>query len=166
MASVFCKSVDCSPPGSSVHGFPRQEYWSGLPCPSPGDLPNPGIEPVSLTSPALAGKFFFTGATWETHISYRCAREWVTIFKDYTPPIVIIKYWLYSLCHTLYILIAYFIHSSLCLLTVLSFPLPSLYWQPLVCSLYLWTCFFFVIFFVYFVYFLDFVYFVYFLDST
>jgi len=37
-------------------GFSRQEYWSGLPCPSSGDLPNPGIEPVSLTSPALAGK--------------------------------------------------------------------------------------------------------------
>ena len=36
-------------------GFSRQEYWSGLPRPSPGDLPNPGIEPESLTSPALAG---------------------------------------------------------------------------------------------------------------
>ena len=39
--------MDCRPPGSSVHGFPRQEYWSGLPFPSPGDLPNPGIEPRS-----------------------------------------------------------------------------------------------------------------------
>ena len=38
-------------------GFPRQEYWSGLPFPSPGDLPNPGIGP---TSPALAGEFFTT----------------------------------------------------------------------------------------------------------
>ena len=37
-------------PGSSVHGFSRQEYWSGLPCPPPGDLPNPGIKP---RSPAL-----------------------------------------------------------------------------------------------------------------
>ena len=36
--------MDCSPPGSSV-GFSRQEYWSGLPFPSPGDLPNPGIKP-------------------------------------------------------------------------------------------------------------------------
>ena len=35
-------------------GFSRQEYWSGLPCLPPGDLPGPGIEPVSLTSPALA----------------------------------------------------------------------------------------------------------------
>ena len=43
----------------------RQEYWSGLPRPPPGDLPDPGIEPVSLTSPALAGGFFTTSATWE-----------------------------------------------------------------------------------------------------
>ena len=41
-------------------GFPRQEYWSGLPFPSPGNLPHPGIEPVSLMSPALAGGFFTT----------------------------------------------------------------------------------------------------------
>ena len=46
-------------------GFFRQEYWSGWPCPPPGDLPDPGIEPESLTSPALAGGFFTTRATWE-----------------------------------------------------------------------------------------------------
>ena len=46
-------------------GFSRQEYWSGLPCPPPGDLPNPGIEPTSLISPALAGEFFTTNVTWE-----------------------------------------------------------------------------------------------------
>ena len=45
--------------------FSRQEYWSGLPFPSPGDLPNPGIEPVSLMSPILAGGFFTTSATWK-----------------------------------------------------------------------------------------------------
>ena len=45
--------------------FSRQEYWSGLPGPSPGDLPNPGIEPASLMSPALAGRFFTTSATQE-----------------------------------------------------------------------------------------------------
>ena len=43
----------------------RQEYWSGLPSLSPGDLPDPGIKPVSLMSPALAGGFFTTSATWE-----------------------------------------------------------------------------------------------------
>ena len=41
-------------------GFPRQEYWSGLPFPPPGDLPDPGIEPTSSVSPALAGEFFTT----------------------------------------------------------------------------------------------------------
>ena len=46
-------------------GFSRQKYWSGLPFPPPGDLPNPGIEPVSLASPALAGGFFTTSATGE-----------------------------------------------------------------------------------------------------
>ena len=46
-------------------GFSRQQYWSELPLPSPGDLPNLGIEPESLASPALAGRFFTTDATWE-----------------------------------------------------------------------------------------------------
>ena len=46
-------------------GFISQKYWSGLPCPPPGDLSDPGIELVSLMSPALAGRFFTTSATWE-----------------------------------------------------------------------------------------------------
>ena len=53
-----CDPTDCSPPGSSSMGFPRQECWSGLPFPSLGDLPNPGIESASLVSPALARRFF------------------------------------------------------------------------------------------------------------
>ena len=46
---TLCDPMDYRPPGSSVHGFPRQEYWSGLPFPSPGDLSDPGIEPKSPT---------------------------------------------------------------------------------------------------------------------
>jgi len=46
-------------------GFPRQESWSGLSCPPPGDLPDPRIKPTSLPSPALAGGFFTISATWE-----------------------------------------------------------------------------------------------------
>ena len=50
-------------------GFSRLEYWSWLPCPPPGDLPDPGIklgvEPVSLTSPALVDRFFISSNTWE-----------------------------------------------------------------------------------------------------
>ena len=56
-------TVACQAPQSM--GFPRQEYWNGLPFPSPGDLPDPEIEPMSLMSPALAGGFFTTSATWE-----------------------------------------------------------------------------------------------------
>ena len=51
--------------------FSRQEYWSGLPFPSPGDLPNPRIKPTSLKSPALTGVFFTTSTPWESpHIEY------------------------------------------------------------------------------------------------
>ena len=48
----------------------RQGYWSGLPCSSPGHLPDPGIEPVSLKSPALAGRLFTTSNTWEAFPLY------------------------------------------------------------------------------------------------
>ena len=47
-------------------GFSRQEYWSGLPCPPPGDLPNSGIQPISLMFPSLACGFFTTSK--EAHI--------------------------------------------------------------------------------------------------
>ena len=51
-------TVACQAPLSM--GFPRQEYWSGLPFLSPGDLPDPGIKPLSPASPALAGGFLTT----------------------------------------------------------------------------------------------------------
>ena len=46
-------------------GFSRQEYWNALPFPSPGDLPDPGIETASPVSSTLAGKFFTTSTTWK-----------------------------------------------------------------------------------------------------
>ena len=55
--------MDCSLPGSSIHGiFQARElqYWSGLPCPPPGNLPDLGIKLASLVSPALADRFFTT----------------------------------------------------------------------------------------------------------
>ena len=58
--------MDCSRPGSSVQGFSRQEYWSGLLCSPAGDLPNPGTKPDSLTSIALAGRFFTMSGTQES----------------------------------------------------------------------------------------------------
>ena len=53
--------------------FSRQEHWSGLPFPTPGDLPSPGIEPTSLVSPALAGRFFINCTTWEAQLQYAFA---------------------------------------------------------------------------------------------
>ena len=58
-------TVACQGPLSM--GFSRQECWSGLPCPPLGDLPGSGMEFPSLKSPALAGVFFTTRATWEAH---------------------------------------------------------------------------------------------------
>ena len=58
--------------------FSRQEYWSGLPFPTPGDLPNPGIEPASLVSPALAGEFFTAGTTLEAQFWHRQQESRVT----------------------------------------------------------------------------------------
>ena len=62
--------MDYSLPGSSVHGVSQVRMLEGLPCPSPGDLSNPGIETASLLSPALAGVFFTTSATWEAPLSH------------------------------------------------------------------------------------------------
>ena len=55
--------VNCSPPDSSVQEILQARYGDGLPLPPPGDLPDPGIEPASLMSPALAGGFFTASAT-------------------------------------------------------------------------------------------------------
>ena len=52
-------------------GFSRHEYWSGLPSPPPGDLPDPEIKPMSLMSPALAGEFFTTSTAWEAYVYLR-----------------------------------------------------------------------------------------------
>ena len=58
--------MDSSLPGSSVCGFPKQEYWSDLPFPSPGDLANPRIDLASPVVPALAGEFFTSEPTGES----------------------------------------------------------------------------------------------------
>ena len=57
---TLCDPMDCSPPGSSVQGSSRQEYWSGLPHPPPGHPPRPGVKPTTPMSPAFASGFFTT----------------------------------------------------------------------------------------------------------
>ena len=67
---TLCDPMDCSPQSPLSMGFSRQKYWSGLPCPAPGDLPDLGIEPSSLMSPALAGGCFTTNATCKPSMNY------------------------------------------------------------------------------------------------
>ena len=61
-------------------GFSRQEYLSGLPFPSPGNIPDPGIQPESLMSPTLAGGFFTTFATWEAAQLYIYTYTYIFIY--------------------------------------------------------------------------------------
>ena len=61
---ILCDPMDCTPPVSLSMGFFRQGYRSGLPFPPPGNLPDPGIIPKSLVSPARAGGFFTTSTIW------------------------------------------------------------------------------------------------------
>ena len=62
LCPTLCDPMDCSLPGYSIHGFSRQEYWSGLPFPPPGDLPAPGTEP---RSPALKADSLLSRGTRE-----------------------------------------------------------------------------------------------------
>ena len=71
----LCDPVDCSLPDSSAHGCSRQEYWSGLPCPPPGDLPDPGIETSSPVSPAL-------------QVDFLPLSHWVSPFQLCTCPLI------------------------------------------------------------------------------
>ena len=72
-------------------GFPRQECYSGLPLPTPRDLPNPGIEPTSLASPALAGGFFTTSTTWEAPGTVtKKKKKFKVRGEEFAPPYIIL----------------------------------------------------------------------------
>ena len=76
-------TVACQAPLSM--GFSRQRYWNGLPFPTPGDLPDPGMEPVSLRSLALAGGFFTASTTWEAHCRTHWLHSWVFTQENWVP---------------------------------------------------------------------------------
>ena len=76
---TLCKPMDLARQAPLSMGFSRHEYWRGLPCLPPGDIPNPGIKPRSLMSPAFAGRFFTTSATWKSP-QWRTKGHW-----DWTP---------------------------------------------------------------------------------
>ena len=63
--------MDCSPPAPLSVEFSRQEYWNGAPFSTSADLPNPGIEPATPASPALAGRFFSTEPTGKPNVIYQ-----------------------------------------------------------------------------------------------
>ena len=77
MLSCFSRVQLFVTPRTKVHqallsmGLFRQEYWSGLPCTPPGDLPDPGVQPMSLMSPTLAGVIFTISTTREAHVRDR-----------------------------------------------------------------------------------------------
>ena len=90
MHPVYAKSLQsyptlCDPMGlagqaSLPIGFSREEDWSGLPGPPSGDLLDPGIKPASLRSPALAGGFFTTGATWDALVYWKAFYWTIVLF--------------------------------------------------------------------------------------
>ena len=104
-----CDARLCVTPWTVAHqaalsmGFSWQEYWSGLPFPSPGDLPDPGIKPMSLTSPTLTGGFFIT----EPSGNPMDLKVWILILSLNSFPVLLsskkldelsVKYWTWRIC--------------------------------------------------------------------
>ena len=75
----LCNPMDCSRQAPLSMEFSRQEYWSGLPFPTHGDLSNPGIKPECFASPALAGRFFTTSAAGSLFVFFYEQEEKATI---------------------------------------------------------------------------------------
>ena len=69
LCATLCNPMDCSLPGSSVHGILQATIQEWVAMPFSRDLLHPGIKPASLMSPALSARFFITSATWETRVS-------------------------------------------------------------------------------------------------
>ena len=67
---VLCDPIVAHQATLSI-GFSRQEYWSGMPCPPPGDHPHPWMKPMSLMSFEMTGRFFTTSTTWEAQAEHQ-----------------------------------------------------------------------------------------------
>ena len=89
-------TIACQSPLSME--FSRQEHWSGLSSPPSGDLPNPGIEPESLASPALASGFFTTSATWKAHCRLLLDTEYSSLCYAVSPCDLSILYLVVCIC--------------------------------------------------------------------
>ena len=86
LCPAHCNRLNCSPPGSSVHGILQVRTHSpcGLPWPPPGEYFNPGIKPTSLLSPALAGGFLTTNASWKAPYFNICKSTEVILHISFT----------------------------------------------------------------------------------
>ena len=116
---ALCTVVHQAPPSM---GFSRQEYWNGLPCPPPGDLPDPGIEPMSLISPALAGRFFTTSTTWEAYHRIQQFHSWAYIWKNKQTNRKILS-WKYT--HTTFIAALFTIRKTTQVMEITQCPSPD-----------------------------------------
>ena len=117
---TLCDPKDCILPGSSVHGIFWQEYWGELPFPTPGYLPNPGMELMSLVSPILASRFFTTvppGNPLRFHMylylsiylsTYLTYSVYQTIFKGIAFKIIIFENWTSDQSKSFKLLLKYF----------------------------------------------------------
>ena len=93
-------------------GFSRQDYWSGLPFPSPGDLPDPRMEPESLKSPVLTGRFFTISTTWDIIGLILCLIVLICILLNISEAEPRLK-WVFSLLTCLFKSSAYFVTGFL-----------------------------------------------------
>ena len=82
---TLCNPMDCSPQAPLSMGFSRQKYWSGLPLPSPGDLPDPGVKPSSPLSAAVAGTLFSSVCCGGRH-PLLCLLRWQAVSLSLAPP--------------------------------------------------------------------------------
>ena len=115
---TFCDHMDCSLPGFSVHGFLRQEYWSGLPFLSPGDLPDPGIKPGSLVLQADSLLFEPPGK-----LKYEA---WLKVIISSTVEKDTIELYLHSSFQLLYIRAVHWLQSFFSLLVVAK---QAIFWK-------------------------------------
>ena len=96
---IVCDPMNCSLPGSSVHGLLQQEYWSGLPCPPPGDLPNPGIEPRSFELQVDSLPSELSGNPENTEVGSQCLLQGIFQIQEMKQGLLHCRQILYQLSY-------------------------------------------------------------------
>ena len=99
LSPTLCDPMDCSPWDSSVHGFSRQEYQSGFPCPSPVGLPDPGIEPRSPTLQADSLPSELPGKPKNTGVGCHCLLQGIFLTQESNQGLLHCRQILYHLTH-------------------------------------------------------------------